>query len=136
MENRHRDLIDCLENACSVIVQIQHALATVRECLAAAARGEACSAGSGAPIMSRDDVRYTTMRLGLTRAESEVAAMMVEGMTPAEIAEARGCSAGTVKTLGHRAYRHLGVHRQADLVRLVMSLGGNGAALQRSGEET
>ena len=126
MKNHHRDLVDCLENACSVLVQVQHALATVRECLAAATRGEACSAGSGAPVMSRDDVRYAVMRLGLTRAESEVAAMMVEGMTPAQIAEARGCTAGTVKTLGHRAYRHLGVHRQADLVRLVASLGTNG----------
>ena len=60
--------------------------------------------------------------LGLTASESEVAVMLSEGRTPHAIAEATGRRVGTVYILVKRAYRKLGVSRQADLVRKLLQL--------------
>lgn len=60
--------------------------------------------------------------LGLTPAESQVAVMLSEGMTAPDIAMTTGRQASTVNTLIQRTYRKLGIARQADLVRLVLSL--------------
>ena len=59
--------------------------------------------------------------LGLTPAQSHVAAMLAEGLTIRDIAVATGRSTTTVKWhLGH-IFARVGVSRQADLVRLVLS---------------
>ena len=60
--------------------------------------------------------------LGLSPAESQVAVMLAEGMTTADIAEATGRKPSTVRVLKRRAYRKLGISRQAELVRQVLSL--------------
>ena len=60
--------------------------------------------------------------LGLTAAESEVAVMLSEGMTAQDIAMTTGRQASTIYTLIERAYRKLGVSRQGELVRLILSL--------------
>ena len=60
--------------------------------------------------------------LGLTAAESEVAVMLSEGMSPREIALATGRQIGTVYILTRRAHVKLGISRQTDLVRLVLQL--------------
>lgn len=59
--------------------------------------------------------------LGLTPAQSHVATMLAEGLTIRDIAVATGRSVTTVKWhLGH-IFAGVGVSRQADLVRLVLS---------------
>lgn len=58
--------------------------------------------------------------LGLTPAESQVTVMLCEGKTPGAIARLTGRRLGTVYILTKRAYRKLGVSRQADLVRVLL----------------
>ena len=70
----------------------------------------------------RHDARLVKASLGLSAAESQVAVMLSEGKTPRDIAEATGRREGTVKVLIRRAYRKLGISRQTDLMRLVLSL--------------
>lgn len=60
--------------------------------------------------------------LGLTPAESRVATMLSEGKTVAEIALATGRQKSSIYWLLNQVYRKLGISRQADLVRLVLSL--------------
>lgn len=68
------------------------------------------------------DAEWVAAVLGLSAAESQVAIMLAEGRTPHEIAVATGRRHTTVKVLLRRAYRKLGISRQVDLVRLVLSL--------------
>ena len=70
----------------------------------------------------RLDAALVAEVLSLSAAESEVAVMLAEGRTPREIAAATERREGTVKVLIRRAYRKLGVSRQVDMVRLVLSL--------------
>ena len=60
--------------------------------------------------------------LGLTRGESRVAAMLAEGKTVAEIALATGRQKSAIYWFLRQVYRKLGISRQVDLVRLVLSL--------------
>ena len=60
--------------------------------------------------------------LGLSPAESQVAVMMAEGKTIGDVASATSRQVSTVKVLTRRAYRKLGISRQVELVRLVLSL--------------
>ena len=60
--------------------------------------------------------------LGLTPAEASVAVMLAEGKTIRDIAAATGRSATTVKWHVGHVFAKTGVSRQADLVRLVLSL--------------
>ena len=60
--------------------------------------------------------------LGLSAAESQVAVMLAQGRTAGDIAEATGRRTSTVKVLMRRAYRKLGISRQAELVRRLLSL--------------
>ena len=57
---------------------------------------------------------------GLTQAESEVVTALARGMDLRQIAEARGVTRETIRTLLKRAYEKTGTRRQIDLVRLVM----------------
>lgn len=54
--------------------------------------------------------------VGLTRAQRDVVALVVEGMSNAEIAVARGTAVATIAKLLEGAYRRLGVHSRAELV--------------------
>ena len=60
--------------------------------------------------------------LGLTPAESQVAAMLAEGRTVRDMAVATDRKESTVRWLLNRVYDKQGISRQADLVRLVLSL--------------
>lgn len=59
---------------------------------------------------------------GLTAAEAEVAQALVAGATPREVAEERGVSPNTVRTLLARVLDKTGARRQADLVRLLLPM--------------
>ena len=60
--------------------------------------------------------------LGLTSAESQIAAMLAEGKTIRDIAAATGRRETTVKWHVRHVFSKLGVSRQADLVRLVLAV--------------
>lgn len=59
---------------------------------------------------------------GMTRAEAEVALSLAEGLSVEQISEARERSLNTVKTQLRLAMEKMDVSRQADVVRLVLSL--------------
>lgn len=60
--------------------------------------------------------------LGLTALENQVAVLLSEGKTVRQIATATGRQKGAVYWLLQQIYRKLGISRQVDLVRLVLSL--------------
>ena len=62
--------------------------------------------------------------LGLTPAESQVAVLLAEGRTVRDIALATGRSVSTVRWHMKHVFDKAGVSRQAELVRLVLSLAG------------
>lgn len=59
---------------------------------------------------------------GLTPAETRVFALVADGRTPAEAADALGVAASTLRTHLLRVYTKLGVHRQSDLARVAAAL--------------
>ena len=59
--------------------------------------------------------------LGLTPSESQVAAMLAAGSSVRDIATATGRQENTVYKHLKKMYRKLGISRQAELVRLVLS---------------
>jgi DNA-binding CsgD family transcriptional regulator/PAS domain-containing protein len=59
--------------------------------------------------------------LGLTPAQSQVAALLAEGMSVNEVAAATHRQANAAYWLLKQIYKKLGISRQADLVRLVLS---------------
>jgi len=58
---------------------------------------------------------------GLTRAESELVVWFVRGKTPAQAAEIRSVTLGTLRSQIKAIKKKVGVNRQADLVRTVLS---------------
>ena len=68
------------------------------------------------------DRRVVARTLGLTQAESEVASKLAEGMTVDQIAGATGRKRRSVYWLLERIYAKLGVRRQVDLVRQVLTV--------------
>ena len=60
--------------------------------------------------------------LGLTPAQSQVVALLAEGLSVREAAAATGRQANAVYFLLKQIYKKQGISRQADLVRLVLSL--------------
>ena len=62
--------------------------------------------------------------LGLTRAESQVAAALAAGHTVRDIAVATYRSQAAVRSHVQHIYRKMGIHTQADLVRLVLTTAG------------
>lgn len=71
------------------------------------------------PSVDEDLVAGT---FGLTRAESQVAAALAEGRTMREIAKATFPAESTVRWLVKQIYAKLGITRQVDLVRIVLSM--------------
>jgi DNA-binding CsgD family transcriptional regulator/PAS domain-containing protein len=63
-----------------------------------------------------------TALYGLTPAEARVFVQVADGRTPAEAADALGVAPSTLHTHLLRVFAKLGVHRQADLVRLAAAL--------------
>ena len=61
---------------------------------------------------------------GLTRAESQVAMRVLNGDGLAPIAEELSVSLTTVRTHLQRIFDKTGTHRQAELVRLLLTLSG------------
>lgn len=70
----------------------------------------------------RIDPGLAAAAFGLTPTESRVAVELAAGQTVAGIADELGCVEGTVRTHLKRAYRKLGIRRQTDLVRRILSL--------------
>ena len=71
---------------------------------------------------SRIDPALVAESLGLTPAESQLAVWLAEGQTVREIAGATGRTEGSVYWSLNQIYRKQGIARQADLVRLVLSI--------------
>lgn len=71
---------------------------------------------------TRVDASFVAAALGLTRAESRVAALLAEGRTVQEIATLTHRAEDSVRWQLKRTFSKLGIGRQADLVRLVLSL--------------
>lgn len=79
------------------------------------------------------DPRLVAEAYDLTRTESQVAALLAEGRTVAEIVASTGRKESTVRWHVRNLHSKLGVHRQADLVRLVLAT--TVGATQFNGEE-
>ena len=71
---------------------------------------------------SRIDPALVATTLGLTPVESQLAVWLAEGQTVREMAVATGRTEGSVRWSLHQIHRKQGLSRQADLVRLVLSL--------------
>ena len=75
---------------------------------------------------SRLDPTLVAATLGLTPLEGQVAVWLAEGWTVREMAAARGRQVGSVHWHLKQIYQKLGLGRQADLVRLVLSVAAFG----------
>ena len=70
----------------------------------------------------RVDPRLPAMVWGLTPTESRVAVALATGQTAAGVAGELGCAESTVRTHVKRVYRKVGVRKQTELIRRVLSL--------------
>ena len=73
---------------------------------------------------ARVDPGSVAVVLGLTPTESEVAVLLAEGRSVRDVAEAMGRSYGTVRWHMKHIFTKLGISRQVELVRAVLSLAG------------
>ena len=71
---------------------------------------------------ARISSQVVALRLGLSPAESRVAAALAEGLSVRQIAAVTGRKEGSVRWQVSRIYQKLGISRQVDLVRLVLSV--------------
>ena len=69
------------------------------------------------------DPKLVASALSLTKTEGQVAVALAMGRTVSEIAERKGRKESTVRFHVRQTYAKLGLSRQADLIRLVLSLG-------------
>ena len=76
----------------------------------------------------RIDPDLVATGLGLTAMESRVAVMLAEGRTVEEITAATGRKVATIRWHVRHIFNKLGINRQPDLVRRVLSLGGTAYA--------
>ena len=68
------------------------------------------------------DPNHVAATLGLTPAESRIAAALADGLTIRDIAAATQRAPSTIRELLKRIHAKLGISRRADLVRMVLSL--------------
>ena len=73
---------------------------------------------------TRIDPAVAAEALGLTGMESRVAVLLAEGMTVRDVAAAMGRGESTIRSHVKHMFAKHGLSRQADLVRLVLALGG------------
>ena len=71
------------------------------------------------------DADLVAATFGLTRAESQVAAALAEGSTVGEFAAATRRAESTVRWLVKQVHTKLGISRQAELVRMVLTAAGS-----------
>ena len=71
---------------------------------------------------TRIDPAVAAAALGLTGMESRVAVLLAEGMNVREVATATGRGESTIRSHVKHMFAKHGLSRQADLVRLVLSL--------------
>lgn len=79
------------------------------------------------PRLTKAHIQMLTERFGLTVAEGEIALLLSAGETVKTIAEIRDRTMLTVRTQIKRAMHKMDVHRQVDLVRLVLQTLQEGA---------
>ena len=72
----------------------------------------------------RVDPAVAAEALGLTGMESRVAVLLAEGMTVRDVAAAMGRAESTIRSHVKHMFAKHGLSRQADLVRLVLAVGG------------
>ena len=72
----------------------------------------------------RVDPAVAAEALGLTGMESRVAVLLAEGMTVRDVAAAMGRGESTIRSHVKHMFAKHGLSRQADLVRLVLAVGG------------
>ena len=72
----------------------------------------------------RVDPAVAAEALGLTEMESRVAVLLAEGMTVRDVAAAMGRGESTIRSHVKHMFAKHGLSRQADLVRLVLAVGG------------
>ena len=101
----------------------------VHVCPAGEPDGDVRSSGPGALVLVVDPLRRVRLdpelvsaAFGLSPAESRVAALLAEGHSIRQIAAATGRSYNTIRWHVKHMLARQGVSRQADLVRLVLSL--------------
>jgi DNA-binding CsgD family transcriptional regulator len=101
------------------------------------------SAGSGArpaalvmvtdpEAVPRSSHNILSGALGLSRAQAELAMMLLQGHTLSEIAAARGVALSTVKTQLLQLFAQTGANRQSDLISLLTRLAASGTRSPRS----
>ena len=73
-------------------------------------------------MRSRIDPALVSALFGLTPAESQIAVLLAQNRTIGDIAHATGRGEGTVRWHVKQAFGKLGISRQVELVRLVLSL--------------
>ncbi len=73
---------------------------------------------------TRIDPAVAAEALGLTGMESRVAVLLAEGMTVRDVAAAMGRAESTIRSHVKHMFAKHGLSRQADLVRLVLAVGG------------
>ena len=73
---------------------------------------------------TRIDPAVAAEALGLTGMESRVAVLLAEGMTVRDVAAAMGRGESTIRSHVKHMFAKHGLSRQADLVRLVLAVGG------------
>src|SRR5262249_55009352 len=83
-------------------------------------------------IVATEDL---TMLFDLSNAESEIAALLANGLGLAQIAETRGVATATVRAQLKVLFRKMDANRQSDLVR-VMERMGRPAVRSRSAKRT
>ena len=74
--------------------------------------------------MAHLDTELVASALGLTATESQVAVALAMGKSVTDIAEEKGQKVSTARFHVKRIHTKLGLSRQMDLIRLVLSLGG------------
>ena len=85
--------------------------------------------GVGALVLIADPTSHSVIEpdtvaatLGLTPSESRVATLLAEGRSVRDIASATGRRESSIRWHIKQIYRKLGISRQAELVRLVLSI--------------